>query len=189
MPIPDRLYNLAKGHLDTLLERWEEIDTHAKQQIDSVLMNSSDTNNMSAWDRAMGKINSANAAKELEPASSQIDLNQPTANQNDVEALKAQLIARGEYPDKPQIAMQATPVEQNTVVDAYKILGVPVGTDYLTIKSTYQQLKERAAPERFPENSAERAAAQDIQQRIDKAFMILTNSLSPGSARFDRLEL
>lgn len=187
MPLPDRIYNLAKGHLDKALERWEEIDTKAQQEIDSVLMNSSGSDTPSAWDRALAKINASNAAKELEPAGGQIDMRPPIGDA-DLEAFKQELIKRGEYADKPPIATQATPTEMNTVAGAYKVLGVAPGSDWAIVRDTYQKLKERAAPERFPEGSAEQSAARDIQRRIDAAFMILTNSLAPSSERFDRLE-
>lgn len=191
MSIPDRIYNLAKGHLDKMRQRWDEIDAAAQQEIDSVVASSRDTNSLSAWDRAAGKINSANAARELMPAASRIDETPQDADQQ-LDALEQSVSRRSGIGSAPS-AYRQTPGngerQQQALSGAYKVLGLAPGADWMTIRETYQKLKERAAPERFPDASLEQNMAKDIQRRLDGAFMILTDALSPESARFDRLEL
>ena len=196
MSIPERLYNIAKGHLDKAIERWEDIDASARQEIDAVTMSQSSSSSMSAWDRAVGKINASNAARELDPPSQQFD---PRRNvtEDDVNALEQSMgrnqgragsYASAQQPYSAQL-QQPVSVSNQTLISAYSVLGVPPNADFLTVRTAYQQLKERASPDRFPAGSQEQKAAQDIQGRIDAAFMLLTNALAPDSARFDRLEL
>ena len=73
---------------------------------------------------------------------------------------------------------------------AYKIIGVPNGSDFLTVESAVNKLRERCSPTRFPNGSSEQADAQVILQRVEEAFAVLKNALEPMSgSRFDKLEL
>ena len=63
-------------------------------------------------------------------------------------------------------------------------------SDYLTVESAVNKLRERCAPTRFPDGSAEQADAQVILQRVEEAFTVLKNALGPAAGgRFDKLEL
>jgi hypothetical protein len=188
MSIPDRLYNIAKGHLDRAVDRWGEIDAKAQQELDSFLAGrGGDTNNLSAWDRAVGKIGAASGEKELRSPADRMD-DTPSGPEPSLDDLEAS-IAQKQQGASPSGASPAPLPASQTLLAAYKVLGVEPGSDYLTVRKAYRDLRERAAPDRFPEGSKEQEAALSIQRRIESAHMMLSNTLAPNSDRFDRLEL
>jgi DnaJ-domain-containing protein 1 len=187
MSIPERIYNLAKGHLDKALQRWDEIDSRAQQELDSYMANQGDTNNMSAWDRAVGKINSAGAEKELRSAADRMDDTPPPVSLDALESsIAAERAATSSGSRNQPVSAARMP---QTLIAAYKVLGVDAGADWLTVQKAYQELRERAAPDRFPAGSKEQEAAKNIQKRIESAYMMLSSALAPATDRFDRLEL
>lgn len=86
-------------------------------------------------------------------------------------------------------AKEAAPPTTDPVQTAYKIIGLPAGSDYAAVQQAVTKLRERCAPAHFPEGSEEQATAQVILQRVEEAFQVLTNALDPTASRFDRLEI
>jgi hypothetical protein len=72
---------------------------------------------------------------------------------------------------------------------AYKILGVPPGSDWLSVQQAANKLRQRCAPSRFPNGSQEQVETQNILQRVEEAYQVLQNALDPNAGRFDKLEL
>lgn len=72
---------------------------------------------------------------------------------------------------------------------AYRTLGLEVGASLSVVRRTYQELARRANPERFPEGSVERARAEQIHARIERAYQTLLLHLDHSSARFRNLDL
>ncbi len=158
MGIPDRVFNLAKVQLDKVMTRWEEIDIKAQQEMDEFMARYQDNNGVSAWDRAMGKINQAQAAKELNNTSPMAE-SLPEPSLDELERKIA--IDRANAPAGSSPAPQNAPQPSTqTLIGAYKILGVEPGADMLSVQKAYQTLRERAAPERFPAGSPEAQTAQ-----------------------------
>lgn len=72
---------------------------------------------------------------------------------------------------------------------AYRTLGLEVGASLGLVRRAYQELTQRANPERFPEGSVERARAEQIHARIERAYQTLLQHLDHSSARFRNLDL
>lgn len=177
MGLPDRLYRIAKAHLDQALDRWEQIDTNAQRELDETVQSPA----LSAFERAQAKINAAQAARELPPAKPQPE-QVPLA-----ERLPA--TPSPNYSEAPQTTRLPDRPSNTMVQAAYTILGVPQGSDFETVRQAYIKLKERAAPDRFPAGSPDQIKAREIERRINAAYMLLMDSLAPSEDRFDRLEL
>jgi hypothetical protein len=168
MSVPDRIYQMAKAYLDAARGRLEEIDSRASAEIDKALApggSASPSNISDPMDRAAAKIA---AARGEAAARSQLPqrYNFSTADPS---------MASGPDPDPVQTA--------------YRVIGVPIGSDVATIDSAVAKLRERAAPEKFPEGSTEREDAARIQARVDNAYAVLQEALGIQKNRFDRLEL
>jgi hypothetical protein len=175
MSIPDRIYKIAKNYLDAARSRWDEIDSSAQRELDDHVASPA----LSAFERAQAKIRNAQgdnqATKELNGS-----LNQANFTQAPSEAT---------LEDPPLPLVTPTP-SQNALLGAYKVLGVPEGSTLPTVQKAYQELQQRADPSKFPAGSQEQKMAQDIHRRVNGAYILLANALSPASDdRFDRLEL
>lgn len=82
-----------------------------------------------------------------------------------------------------------TPTASDTAISrAYRVLGLPEGTELAQVRRTYRELIARSAPNRFPEGSPERAKAAQIQQRIEEAYQTLLLHLDPTAQRFRNLQ-
>jgi hypothetical protein len=180
MSIPDRVYKLAKNYLETARSRWDDIDSSALRELDEHVASPA----LSAFERAQAKIRatqSANqAAQELKPS---------LGEQGDVlpKTASAQVPATAVSAAVPVMVNPASP---SAMQGAYKILGVAEGAGFPAVQTAYQELRQRADPARFVAGSAEQKMAEDIQRRVNAAYILLANSLSPATDdRFDRLEL
>lgn len=88
-------------------------------------------------------------------------------------------------PTPPPAATKPTDPTQT----AYKILGIPAGSDFLTVQTAANKLRERCAVSRFANGSQEQEEARIILQKVEEAYQVLQNALDPGAGRFDKLEL
>jgi DnaJ-domain-containing protein 1 len=166
MGIPDRLYKIAKSYVDSAKSRWDEIDSGAQRELDETMNSPA----LSAWERAQAKIQSARAQVQADKEFAQDHTEPPVPT-----------------PPAPASTPSASP---NALEAAYKVLGVPPGGDILAVQKAYQELKLRANPARFTAGSPEQKTAQDIDRRLNTAYMVLANVLAPASDdRFDRLEI
>ena len=193
MGIPNRLYNIAKSQLDKAVERWQEIDTKAQQEIDSYMASHIDTNQQSSWERALNKINAGAAESELRPASANID-DKELQPEPDLAALEAKIAAGSVQQTRstsmsPQLSSTQAQERTRALIGAYKMLGLEPGADWAKVREAHTTLRERASPERFGEGSPEQETAVSIQRRIDAAYMMISGALAPSGDRFDRLEL
>ncbi|HEX5323107.1 MAG TPA: J domain-containing protein [Capsulimonadaceae bacterium] len=178
MGLPDRIYRMAKAHLDQALSRWDQIDSRAQQELDDAVQSPA----LTAWERAQAKINAAQAAKEFTPIQPGAPDTVPLAERLPVQPPPCPA------PAETTPSMGARRPSDSMVQAAYTIIGVPAGSDFATVQGAYLRLKERASPERFPAGSADQAQAKNIERRINAAYMTLMDALSPSEDRFDRLE-
>ena len=81
-------------------------------------------------------------------------------------------------------AMQTDPIQT-----AYKIIGIPPGSDFLSVQTAVNKLRDRCSPARFSTGSQEQSEARIILQKVEEAYQTLQNALDPGASRFDKLEL
>ena len=171
MSVPDRIYQLAKSYLDAAIERLGEIDNRAQAELDKALApGGTAAAGLSASDDPMDRA----AAK--------------------IAASRGDVAARGELrPERYNFSTSdpsaATGPDPDPIQTAYRVIGVPVGSDMATVDAAVAKLRERAAPERFAEGSQERDDAARIQGRVDNAYAVLQDAHGVEKNRFDRLEL
>ncbi len=160
-----RIYKVAKAYLDAAKDRLGEIDSRAQEELT----------------RSLGHDDIR--IPDPPPASSDDPMERARAK---IAAAQGTVSARREFSASQTPPSPATP---DPVQTAYKIIGVPHGSDWLTVQQAVAKLRERCAPSRFAPGSQEQAEAQIILQRVEEANQVLRNALDPGAGRFDRLEI
>lgn len=171
MGITDRVINLAKGYLDKASERWEQLDEQARRELDGVL----ETPELSAWERAKQKIDTTPASAGRRPQVAQEPMR---------DTLKD--LPQGYEPPIPQVSVQNP---TSTLDASYRVLGVPVGSDFTVVRKAYDTLVEHFRNMKLTPGTPEFEHANRIQRRATAAYMLLANTLHPVADRFDRLEL
>ncbi len=167
--IPGRLYNVARAYLGAAKERLDTLDARAQEELSNALTHD-DLPGVSA------------------PASSSDPLERARAK---IAAVQGQSVARRELAPA-SASMPAPPGSQpstDPVQTAYKILGLPPGSDYLAVQSAVDKLRRRCDPVRFPAGSEEQSEAQLILAKVEEAHQLLRTSMNEGMGRFDKLEL
>ena len=175
-----RAYQVAKGYLDTARGRLEEIDARAQEELRRALPREG-VPSLAPPELGAGGASGAGAASDADPfarAAAKIAVAQ------------ARVAAQHQELERRERATAPPEPPADPVRTAYKIIGIPNGSDYLTVESAVNTLRQRCSPTRFPDGSAEQADAQVILQRVEEAFAVLKNALEPTSgSRFDKLEL
>jgi len=164
-----RSFRLAKTYLSEAKGRLNDITADAQEELTRALNRDDIQAGLSASDdpmeRAQAKITAARQA---------------SANQKE--------LSPGRYAPSP--VPSASPVSQaDPMQTAYKILGVPPGSDFLTVQTAANKLRDRCAPSRFAEGTQEQTEARMILQKVEEAYQVLQNALDPGAGRFDKLEI
>ncbi len=72
---------------------------------------------------------------------------------------------------------------------ARKILGVSANAEFTEIRAAFERLNSRSDPSKFPAGSQEAAQASEIQQRVRKAYAILSEGVDTTEKRFRSLEI
>ena len=135
--------------------------------------------------------------KALQERMDSLDSNS-TSMVDEVELRKqaqAELSGGQEAISEPKPAQSQIPKLMNThqidtpETNSYKVLGLSPDAEMHDVEEAYVRLKQRCAPERFPEESEERKTAEQILQRIEQAYKLLRERLDATAGRFDRLEI
>lgn len=167
--IPGRLYNVARAYLGAAKERLDTLDARAQDELSRALTH----------DDLPGTAPPAAASDPMERARAKI-----AAMQGQSAARHELAPASGSLPGSPALPLATDPNET-----AYKILGLPLGSDYLAVQSAVDKLRRRCDPARFPAGSEEQAEAQLILAKVEEAHQLLRVSLNEGMGRFDKLEI
>lgn len=182
--IPNRIYRLAQGYLDAARNRLAEIDPSAEDELRRALPNE----NPDYPGESATMYGSAPVAPQLS-AMERAEAKIRAAQQRAAAAKQVQ-------PERYNFSAAAEPTagtvqrrETDVVETAYRMIGVPKDSPYADVEKAVSKLRERCAPERFPEGSPERAEAVQILRRVDDAFRVLKTSLGVPENRFDKLEL
>lgn len=163
-----RSFRLAKTYLDAAKGRLEEVSSTAQEEL---------TRALNRDDIQQGL---ASSADPMERAQAKIAAAQSAAAQTKESS-------SGLY--TPVLATPATTSQTDPIQTAYKILGIPPGSDFLAVQTAANKLRERCAPARFPDGTQEQTEARMILQKVEEAFQVLQNALDPGAGRFDKLEI
>jgi DnaJ-domain-containing protein 1 len=168
MSIPDRVYKISKAYLGqvkdridgALTEREEAMrELEGREPVRPSSLDKTDEIMRRAEEKVAAARREMEASRELRPASAAAPTVMPTA----------------------------TPVSTEEE-SHYKVLGVPVGSDYATVRSAYEKLIKRLDVTRF-ENETDKAEAERILARVNTAYEALRNTLDPTQNRFGKLEL
>ncbi len=113
----------------------------------------------------------------------------PKSSNDPMERAQAKINAARQATSARQEIRPPSEASTDPVQTAFKILGVPPGSDWLTVQQAANKLRQRCAPSRFPNGSQEQVETQNILQRVEEAYQVLQNALDPNAGRFDKLEL
>jgi len=136
----------------------------------------------------LGEID-ARAQEELTRALNRDDIQAGLASSDDpMERAQAKLnAARQASSARQEIAPPSG--QTDPIQTAYKIIGIPPGSDFLTVQTAVNKMRDRCAPSHFADGSQEQSEARMILQKVEEAYQTLQNALDPGASRFDKLEL
>lgn len=169
MSIPDRLFRISKAYLNQVRDR---IDSELGERESA----------MRELDNGRGGERGTDADELMRRAEEKIA------------ATRRQAESRREaVPPPPATAAPSasTPAESGVTPEeasAYRILGVPVGSDLATVLAAYEKLAARCDPRRFPDGSQEQTDATRILERVNAALETLRKRLDPTNNRFGKLE-
>ncbi|BDI33868.1 hypothetical protein CCAX7_59190 [Capsulimonas corticalis] len=173
--MPDRLYKVAKAYLDAARGRLEDIDAAAQEELRRALPRENTD---------YGRSIPAASDDPMERAAAKI-----AAARNAAAARREITPERYNFSTPSEDETPAAPKTASLVENAYKIIGVPLGSAFPTVEKAVVKLRERCAPDKFPAGSPEQAEARRILSRIEDAYRILQDALGVQQGRFDRLEL
>jgi hypothetical protein len=92
-----------------------------------------------------------------------------------------------EVSETPEPVPVQAPVDQKTL--ARRILGVNEDAVFEDVRKAYERLRKRSDPTNFPEGTEERKTAQELHQRIETAYRILSADVPAIDKRFKNLEI
>lgn len=180
MGIPERIYRISKAYLNQIKDRIDDRLTDAERELDD----RDDIDDMPTRDDSSPDAMMRRAEARI--ASARRDLESRTE-------------LRGDVPQVPTTTPSATATSASssgsTTTEAdpnqteYRLLGVPVGSDLVTVQAAYEKLARRCDPRRFPDSSAEQKEAELILKRVNAAYEVLKKRLDPTESRFGKLEL
>ena len=85
--------------------------------------------------------------------------------------------------------VKAATEEADPNASDYRVLGVPVGSEFAAVQAAYEKLARRCDPRRFPDGSTEQKEAERILERVNASYELLKKRLDPMQSRFNNLEL
>lgn len=182
--LSSRLYQLAKGYVESARTRLDEIDQRALAELQQALpLSNSPAASADPMERAAAKIAAARAAAGYsaerpggyQTAGPAGDIPAESADQS-LSALESR-------------ASAAPPASTDPLATAYRVIGIPDGSDRAAVEDAVAKLRERCAPEKFTPGSEDELEARRILARIDEAHAYLQHCLNPEAGRFERLEL
>jgi len=190
--IPGRLYNIAKSYVDTAKGRIQAIDEAAIAELQSALSRTDMAGvNPNAEYRPVSDDPMARASAKIAAAKARASFDgfSQTTSPSTASNAPQELLSAPEQLAALEKASPPKPATASPESTAYRIIGIPDGSDRTTVEDAVRKLRERCAPERFTEGSSERSEALKILARIDEAYTLLMRSFNVEASRFDKLEL
>ncbi|MFN3690441.1 MAG: DnaJ family molecular chaperone [Fimbriimonadales bacterium] len=132
------------------------------------------------WNELLERVEAVIREEEAEQAARQ------TAYQELEDALQVPPLGT------PRTAGSSTPPPTTQATErerALRVLGLNPDADLTAARRAYHELLARCDPTRFPENSPERAKAEQIRQRIEQAYQTLLLHLDHSAQRFKNLSV
>ena len=178
MDIPKRVYRIGKAYLNRMRDRIEELDAEAERELEAEA------------DRPIPNVPSPRPSPARDDTSVEAMMRRA---EDRIRAARGEVGAREELGADREPARSAAPGSGAPAPDPnaahYRVLGVPVGSDWPTVQSAYEKLARRCDVRRFPDGSEEQKDAARILERLNQAHEALRKQLDPLDSRFDKLEL
>jgi DnaJ-domain-containing protein 1 len=170
MSIPDRVYKISKAYLGQVKDRIDGALTEREDALRELEGGSAGkTDSLDRTDEIMRRAEEKVAAARRE--------------------MEASRELRPVSAAAPTVMPTATSAPVSTEEEGYyKVLGVPAGSDYATVRGAYEKLIKRLDVTRF-ENETDKAEAERILARVNAAYEALRSKLDPTQNRFGKLEL
>jgi hypothetical protein len=183
LSIPERIYRLSKAYLGQVRSRIDAELSEAERELDAgkdtALPDREDTSPDAMMQRAQARIEAAR--REME-ARSQLQGAGATATAPSAATAGTATTA------STSAATKAAETNDPNASD-YRVLGIPVGSDYATVQAAYEKLARRCDPRRFPDGSTEQEEARRILVKVNASYEALKKRLDPLQSRFRDLEL
>ena len=172
MSIPERIYKISKAYLGQVRDR---IDAElAERELDASLRGANAPDKEDASPDAM-----------MRRAEQRI-----AAMRRDIEERNgAGTTAAGGGTATAPPPVAVTPEDADPNARDFRVMGVPVGSDFSGVQAAYEKLARRCDPRRFPDGSTEQQEAQRILDRVNASYEALKRRLDPMQNRFGKLEL
>ncbi len=132
------------------------------------------------WNELLERVETVIREEEAELAARQI------AHQELEDALSPSL---GGTPSPASASVPSHSTHATERERALRVLGLPQDADLAAVRRVYRELIARSDPSRFPENTPERAKAEQIRQRIEQAYQTLLLHLDHSAQRFRNLSV
>lgn len=174
MSIPQRVYRIGKAYLNRVRDRIEELDAEAERELESEA------------DRPLPSTPSGRPAPARDDTSVEAMMQRA---EDRIRAARGEAGAREELGADRESSHTAAPAATDANATHFRVLGVPVGSDWPTVQAAYEKLARRCDVRRFPEGSEEQNDAARILERVNVAYEALRKQLDPLDSRFDKLEL
>jgi hypothetical protein len=171
--IPNRIYRIGKAYLNRVRDRIEELDAEAERELESEA------------DRPLPNTPSPRPAPARDDTSVEAMMRRA---EDRIRAARGEAGAREELGADREPSRGAAPATDANATH-YRVLGVPVGSDWPTVQAAYEKLARRCDVRRFPDGSEEQNDARRILERVNVAYEALRKQLDPLDSRFDKLEL
>jgi len=187
-----RIYNIAKSYVETARGRIQAIDQAAIAELQSALSGTDMARvNPNAEYHPVSDDPMARAASKIAAAKARASFEgfEPTASPSTQSTSSTEQKSVPEQLAALEQAAAPKNTASNPATTAYRIIGIPDGSDRIVVEDAVRKLRERCAPDRFIEGSPERGEALKILARIDEAYTLLMRSFNVEASRFDKLEL
>jgi hypothetical protein len=182
LSIPERLYRLSKAYLGQVRSRIDAELADAERELDGgkdpAMPDREDTSPEAMMRRAEARI--ASARREME-AQAQL--------QGQAAGGATGTTASGGTATVAKPGVKAATEETDPNASDYRVLGVPVGSEFAAVQAAYEKLARRCDPRRFPDGSTEQKEAERILERVNASYERLKKRLDPIQSRFYNIEL
>lgn len=175
MSIPERIFNISKSYLNSVRDR---IDNElAERELQAAT---------DAQVAGLPPTDDSSPEAMIRRAEARIAALRREAEARTAEGRAAQTPPQSGTTSQTPEATAAQNADPNA--SDFRILGVPIGSDFATVQAAYEKLAQRCDPRRFPDGSVEQKEAEKILAKINVSFDALKKRLDPTVTRFDKLE-
>lgn len=109
--------------------------------------------------------------------------------ENELDEAMREPAAKGAKAEDIEAATDELAVQVDREGIARKMLGVKEDATFATIRTTFERIRKRSDPTRFPADSPEQKQAEQILKRAYWAYNVLTENVDSTEKRFRSLQI